>query len=198
MVIHIYSICSFRFISRYRSTKQIYFFLKQFCFSLLASFMSLCNQTFNIPPSDASIIYTPSTSSSSCCNITLVSDSADQIMINIYNLSSINSSLKISNKQFEIIKFNNYLSSNRAHLKSDMIYLPITFSLCQSNLPSFEIVITNLTKGMSTFTCKSIKFIQIQFRVNIESHSTKTSSNYSRWICYYDYCFRIIINHWFS
>lgn len=122
--------------------------------------MFLCNQTFNISPSDTSIIYTPSPYSS-CCNITLVSDSADQIMINIYNLSSINPSLKISNKQFEMIKFNNDYSSNGIYLKSDMINLPIIFSLCQFNLSSFEIVITNLSKGKSIFMKTKLMTIYI-------------------------------------
>jgi hypothetical protein len=114
--------------------------------------MLLCNQTLNMLSSDASIIYTPSSSSyPSCCNITLASDSSDQIIINIFNLSTINSWLKISNKQFDMIKLNNYFSLNRTYLKSDMINLPISFSLCQFNMPSFEIVITNLSKGNLTF-----------------------------------------------
>jgi hypothetical protein len=50
-----------------------------------------------------------------------------------------------------MIKLNNYFSLNRTYLKSDMINLPISFSLCQFNMPSFEIVITNLSKGNLTF-----------------------------------------------
>ena len=36
---------------------------------------------------------------------------------------------------------------NRTYIKTDIIDLPITFSLCQFNIQSFEILITNISKG---------------------------------------------------
>lgn len=47
----------------------------------------------------------------------------------------------------ELINFLNYQSSNRTYLKSDIINLPITFSLCQYDIQPFEILITNISKG---------------------------------------------------
>jgi hypothetical protein len=128
---------------------------KMFVLFYVAQFLSFCNQTLNMSSSSSlSIIFSNSPSSySSCCNITLVkpslSDISEQITINILNMSTINSSLKIVDKQMDIIKFYNYVSSNRIYLKSDIIHLPITFSLCQfNNIPSFEILITNISKGI--------------------------------------------------
>jgi hypothetical protein len=72
-----------------------------------------------------------------------MSDLSEQIIINILNISTTNSVLKIFNKQNEMIKLQNYISLNRTYLKSDTINLPIQFSLCVFNIPSFEIVITN-------------------------------------------------------
>jgi hypothetical protein len=79
-------------------------------------------------------------------------DLSEQIIINI-NLSKIDPFLKISNKQNDIIKFYNSLSSNRTYLKSDIVNLPIIFSLCQFNITLFEILLTNTSKG-------NIKFIK--------------------------------------
>lgn len=76
-----------------------------------------------------------------------MSDSSEQITINILNMSTGHSPLQITNKQIERIKFYNYSSSNRTYLKSDILNLPITFSLCQFNIESFEILITNISKG---------------------------------------------------
>lgn len=72
-----------------------------------------------------------------------MSDLSEQIIINILNISTTNSVLKVFNKQNEMIKLQNYISLNRTYLKSDTINLPIQFSLCVFNIPSFEIVITN-------------------------------------------------------
>ncbi|CAF1098368.1 unnamed protein product [Adineta steineri] len=115
-----------------------------------AQFISLCGQTYNLSSSSLSIIYTRS-SYISCCNITVtksaLSDSSQRIIINILNMSMINSPLKISNKENDMIKFDNYVSSNRTYFKSDIVNLPITFSLCQYNIQPFEILITNITQG---------------------------------------------------
>jgi hypothetical protein len=110
----------------------------------LAQFMSFCNQKLNLS-SSLSLIYQPA-GYSSCCNVTL-SDSSEQITINILNMSITNPSLKIYNKQMELIKLYSYSSLNRNYLKSDILYLPVTFVLCQFNIPSFEILITNISKG---------------------------------------------------
>jgi hypothetical protein len=77
-------------------------------------------------------------------------------MINIFNLSIINPTLKIYNKQFEIIKFYNFSSSDRTYLKTDVLNLPIIFSLCQFNITSFEILITNISKGNKIYVKKII------------------------------------------
>ncbi|UJR10580.1 hypothetical protein I4U23_014779 [Adineta vaga] len=112
-------------------------------------FITKCGQTLNFSSSSLSILYTP-TSSLSCCNITLaqsLSDSSEQITINILNMSIKNPSLKTLNKQFDLITFSTYTTSNRTYLKSDILNLPITFSLCQFTKQSFEILITNISKG---------------------------------------------------
>ncbi len=125
--------------------------------------MYSCNQTLNMSSSSLSIIYTPSTYLS-CCNITLSSDSSEQIMINIFNLSMINPTLKIYNKQFEIIKFYNSSSSDRTYFKTDVLNLPIIFSLCQFNITSFEILITNISKGNKIYIKKNnfLKFLSFK------------------------------------
>lgn len=114
-----------------------------------AQFLSLCSQTLNL--SSLSMVFTPPESHSSCCNITfvksLLSDSSEQITINILNMTRLSPSLRISTPPAEIIRFSNYVSSNRSYLKSDILRLPITFSLCQFNLPAFEILLTNISKG---------------------------------------------------
>jgi hypothetical protein len=76
-----------------------------------------------------------------------MSDLSEQITITIFNISTINSSLKIFNKQIEMIKLQNSSCSNRLCFKSDIVNLPIIFSLCQFNIPSFEISIINTSKG---------------------------------------------------
>lgn len=62
-------------------------------------------------------------------------------------MTPIHPSFTIYNKQMELINFLNYQSSNRTYLKSDIINLPITFSLCQYDIQPFEILITNISKG---------------------------------------------------
>ncbi|CAF3769196.1 unnamed protein product [Rotaria sp. Silwood1] len=119
--------------------------------SLQAQFMSFCNQPLTLS-SSLSITYKP-LSYSTCCNITVVksrslSDSSEYITINILDMSQMHPSLKIYNKQTELIKFYNYLSSNRTYLKSDIVNLPIIFSLCQFDIQPFQILITNISKGI--------------------------------------------------
>ncbi|CAF1674182.1 unnamed protein product, partial [Adineta ricciae] len=112
--------------------------------------MSVCGQTLNFSSSSLSVLYTM-TSRSSCCNLTLIrssSDASEQITINILNMSTKTPSLlKTSNKQSDLIEFSTYTTSNGAYLKSGILNLPITFSLCQFNQQSFEIFITNISKG---------------------------------------------------
>ncbi len=124
---------------------------KLFPIDNLAQFMSFCNQTLNIS-SPLSIIFTPnSLSSSSCCNITLIKPSisnlSEQIVINIINISQLIPSFQIFNKQKQSIRLVNYSLFNRTLIKTDIIDLPLTLSLCQFNLQTFEILITNISKG---------------------------------------------------
>ncbi|CAF2817769.1 unnamed protein product [Rotaria sp. Silwood2] len=116
-----------------------------------AQFMSFCNQPLNLSSSSLLIIYRPVVYST-CCNITLIkspslSDSSEHITINILNMSQMHPSLKVYNKQTELINFYNYLSSNRTYLKSDILNLPIIVSLCSFDIQPFEILITNISKG---------------------------------------------------
>jgi len=62
-----------------------------------------------------------------------------------------NSPLKISNKQNPLIKFTDLSSTtNRIYWKSDQISFPISLSLCQFNLPLFELVFLDPSKGKLT------------------------------------------------
>ncbi|CAF0760604.1 unnamed protein product [Rotaria sordida] len=127
--------------------------------SLPTQFTSFCNESLTLSSSSLSIIYNKPSSYSTCCNITLVkspslSDSSEHIIINILNMSQMHPSLKIYDKQIELIKFSNYLSSNRTYLKSNILNLPIIFSLCQFDIQSFEILITNILKA----PCKSNQY----------------------------------------
>jgi hypothetical protein len=45
------------------------------------------------------------------------------------------------------IELVHYSLFNRTYIKSDIIDLPLIFSLCQFNLQTFEILITNISKG---------------------------------------------------
>jgi hypothetical protein len=106
--------------------------------------MSFCGQTLNLSPS-LSILYKPSVYSS-CCNITL-SDPSKQITINILNMSIKNPPLQIFDKQMKLINLYSYAALNRNFFKTDILDLPITFVLCQFDIPSFEILVTNISKG---------------------------------------------------
>lgn len=110
--------------------------------------MHFCNQTLNISSSSLLILYTPPVNSA-CCNLTVKSDYSEQMMINIYNITMKDSPLKIANKQNELIKFTDFSSSNRIYWKSDSVSFPISLSLCQNELPTFEILINDPTKGSS-------------------------------------------------
>jgi len=130
--------------------------------------MSFCNQTIDMS-SPLSIIFTPnSLSYSSCCNITLIkpslSKSSEQIIINIINLSERISSFHIFNQKMQSIEFVNYSLFNRTYIKTDIIDLPLTFSLCQFNIQTFEILITNISKGKT----KSIYFY---YKKNLSNRS---------------------------
>lgn len=119
----------------------------------LAQFLSFCNKTITMSSSPLSIIFTPTSlsSSSSCCNITLIkpslSKSSEQIIINLINFSQIIPSFHIFNKQMQLIELIHYSLFNRTYIKTDIIELPLTFSLCQFNIQTFEILITNISKG---------------------------------------------------
>lgn len=115
--------------------------------------MSFCNQTMNMS-SPLSIIFTPSTSSSlsTCCNITLIKPTlnnlSEQILINLRNISErIPTSLHIFNQHQQSIDFLNYSFSNRVFIQTNITELPLTLSLCQFNVQTFEIFISNISKG---------------------------------------------------
>jgi hypothetical protein len=109
--------------------------------------MSFCNQTINLS-SPLSITFTPSNlSDTSCCNITLIKpSSSEQVIINI-NMSQIIPSFHIFNKQMQSIELRNYSLFNRTYFHTNIIDLPLIFSLCQFNIQPFEILITNISKG---------------------------------------------------
>ena len=147
LVIHLYSKSSFNYYSKYK-----YRFEKRnkedFYFVTLAQLMSFCNQTLQIS-SSLSMIFTPS-SYSSCCNVTLVrasSNLSEYILINVNQMFSNHSSLKIFDNHMQSVELIKYSSLNRTLMKTDVIHLPVLLNLCQFNLPPFEILITNLSKG---------------------------------------------------
>lgn len=112
--------------------------------------MSFCNQTLN--NSSFSLVFTPSSSRlSTCCNFTIISTSrTEQMTINLLNLSTIVPTLKFFDSHMKTITFENYTSaSNRLTWKSSLIQYPLIISLCQFDLPPFEILISNLSRGMS-------------------------------------------------
>lgn len=140
------------------------------CFLLLAQLMSFCNQTINMT-SPLSIIFTPTSSSLSCCNITLIKPTltnlSEEILINIRNLSEIIPSFQIFNENHQSIDFLNYSFFNRIFIQSNIIPLPLTFSLCQFNIQRFEIFITNISKGEITiFSIKWNEFVVV-FQVHV-------------------------------
>jgi len=113
-----------------------------------AQFMSFCNQT--LKNSSLSLVFTPSSSHlSTCCNLTIISTSrTEQMTINLLNLSTIVPTLKFFDSQMKTITFDNYTSSsNRLTWKSSLIQYPLIVSLCQLDLPPFEILISNLSRG---------------------------------------------------
>ena len=118
----------------------------------LVQLMSFCNQTLHMSAS-LSIIFTP-VSSRSCCNVTVIeprlSNSSEQIVINLNNTSPMNTSLKLLNNHMHSIELINYSSYNRTLTRTNIIQLPVTLSLCQFDLPPFEILITNISKGKAT------------------------------------------------
>ncbi|CAF0773190.1 unnamed protein product [Adineta steineri] len=119
--------------------------------SIHAPFMSFCNQTINMS-SPLSLIFTPtpSLSYSSCCNFTLIKpslfSSSEHVIINM-NMSQIIPSFHIFNKQMQSIELMNYSLFDRTYFRTNIIELPLIFSLCQFNIPSFEILITNISKS---------------------------------------------------
>lgn len=113
------------------------------CILLVVPLMSFCNQSLNMSSTILLITYTNSTSSSPCCNITLTSDSNDQIKIQLKNIALNHPALKISNKQMQTT--------------NDMMDLPIVVSLCQLNLlPTFE---------MTLIKSKSISPVKIERKI---------------------------------
>jgi hypothetical protein len=78
---------------------------------------------------------------------------SEQIIINIINISQIIPSFRIFNKQKQLIGLVNYSLFNRTLIKTNIIDLPLTLSLCQFNLQTFEILITNITKGIKRRFC---------------------------------------------
>ncbi|CAF1624595.1 unnamed protein product [Adineta ricciae] len=118
--------------------------------SISAQWTSFCNQTINMS-SPLSIIFTPSSLANlSCCNLTLIKpstiNSSEQILINM-NITQIIPSFRIFNKQFQTIDLINYSLFNHTYFRSNILDLPLTFSLCQFNIQPFEMTITNITKG---------------------------------------------------
>lgn len=114
--------------------------------------MSFCNQTMNMS-SPLSIIFTPPSSSfSSCCNMTFIQPTlnnfSEQILINLRNLSERIPSLQIFNQHHQSIEFLNYSYLNRIFIQTNVLDLPLTFSLCQFNIQPFEIFISNISKGI--------------------------------------------------
>lgn len=153
-------------------------------FSCLVQFMSFCNQAINIS-TPLSIIFTPnSLSSSTCCNITLdkssLSNTLEQIIININNMSDIVPALKIFNKQMQSIDLINYSVLNRTYVKTDIIDLPVTFSLCQLNIQTFEMLITNISKGIKK-ECFIVIYICFSIGPCISNQYRCLTSNQEQW-----------------
>ncbi|UJR35266.1 hypothetical protein I4U23_028030 [Adineta vaga] len=115
--------------------------------SIQAQWMSFCNQTINMS-SPLSLIFTPSSLSNlSCCNLTLIKPtSTEQILVNM-NITHIIPSFHIFNKQLQSIDLIRYSLFNRTYFRSNILDLPLTFSLCQFNIQPFEILISNISKG---------------------------------------------------
>ena len=116
----------------------------------LVPLLSFCNRTLHMA-SSLSIIFTPLPYSPSC-NVTLVpasSNSSEQITVNINSMFSLESPVNLFDQRMQRMNWTNYSSVNRTLLKSDILRLPVTITLGQSNLPAFELLITNISKGKS-------------------------------------------------
>jgi hypothetical protein len=59
----------------------------------------------------------------------------------------VNSSLKIQDQHTQSIALIDYSSSSRLVFKTEITRLPVTFSLCQFNIPAFEIFVSTISKG---------------------------------------------------
>ena len=114
----------------------------------LAQFMSFCNQRLNVS-SSLSIIFTP-LSYSACCNVTLQhasTNTSENIIVNINNASTRTIPLKIYNSNMESIDLIKYSALNRTLIQTNVLRLPIVLSLCQFDMPVFEIFINNISSG---------------------------------------------------
>ena len=113
--------------------------------------MSLCNRTIHMSPS-LSINFEPNSSYHlTCCNTTLdkshFTNSSEYIMVNVIKMSQRISSFRIFDNRMRPIKLMNYTQLNGTYFKTDIINLPLTFSLCQFSIQSFKIIITNISRG---------------------------------------------------
>ena len=115
---------------------------------VLAQLMSLCNQTVQFS-SSLSLIFTP-TSYSSCCNVTIrraSSNLSELIFLNVNQMLANSSPLKIFDDQLKSVNLTTYSTWNRTLMKSDVLQLPIIFSLCRFDVSPFEIFLTKIFKG---------------------------------------------------
>lgn len=121
--------------------------------------MSLCNQTINLSSSSLSMIFTPTSSSSSCCNVSIVrasSNLSELIFVNVNQMFINSSALKIFDEQMKSVDLTSYSTWNRTLMKSNILRLPIVFSLCRFDLSPFEIFVTKISKGpcaSNEFSC---------------------------------------------
>jgi len=121
--------------------------------------MSLCNQTVQFS-SSLSLIFTP-TSYSSCCNVTIrraSSNLSELIFLNVNQMLANSSPLKIFDDQLKSVNLTTYSTWNRTLMKSDVLQLPIIFSLCRFDVSPFEIFLTKIFKGpcaSNQFSCSS-------------------------------------------
>ena len=114
----------------------------------LVQLLSFCNQTLHMS-SSLSIIFTP-LPYSACCNVTLAptsSNASEQLTVNVHSTYSLESPVKLFDQQMQPMSWINYSTVNRTSLKSNLLRLPVTISLCQMNLPAFDILIANISKG---------------------------------------------------
>lgn len=62
-------------------------------------------------------------------------------------MSQVIPSFHIFNKQMQSIELINYSLFNRTYYHTNIIDLPLTFSLCQFSIQPFEILVTNVSKS---------------------------------------------------